>query len=61
MKFSNKIEKQLYESSTTTYGGGLNTGDAWPDGLFTKYGERRYIAAAGMPRHSKELRLLQNI
>lgn len=50
MKFSNKIEKQLYESSTTTYGGGLNTGDAWPDGLFTKYGERRYIAAAGMPR-----------
>jgi len=50
VKFSNKIEKQLYESSTTTYGGGLNTGDAWPDGLFTKYGERRYIAAAGMPR-----------
>ena len=50
MKFSNKIEKKLYESSRTTYGGGLNTGDAWPDGIFTKYGETRKITAAGMPR-----------
>ena len=50
MKFFNKIEKKLYESSRTTYGGGLNTGDAWPDGIFTKYGETRKITAAGMPR-----------
>ena len=49
-RFVNKFEKDLLEASQTTYGGGLNTGDAWPDGLFTKYGERRYITAAGMPR-----------
>tara|TARA_X000000368_G_scaffold79869_1_gene59810 strand:+ start:1834 stop:3291 length:1458 start_codon:yes stop_codon:yes gene_type:complete len=49
-KFVNKFENDLLEASYTTYGGGLNTGDAWPDGLFTKYGERRYITAAGMPR-----------
>jgi hypothetical protein len=49
-KFVNKFENDLLEASQTTYGGGLNTGDAWPDGLFTKYGERRYITAAGMPR-----------
>ncbi len=48
--FVSKFEKDLLEASQTNYGGGLNTGDAWPDGLFTKYGERRYITAAGMPR-----------
>ena len=48
--FTNKFEKELLEASLTYVGSGLNTGDAWPDGLFTKYGERRYITAAGMPR-----------
>ena len=53
MKFSNKIEKQMHsliESTMTNFGSGLNTGDAWPDGIFTKYGETRKITAAGMPR-----------
>jgi len=49
-KFFNKFEKQLMEVSLTTVGGGLNTGDAWPDGIFTRYGERRHIGPAGMPR-----------
>ena len=49
-KFVNKFENDLLEASQTTYGGGLNTGDAWPDGIFTKYGERRQITPAGMPR-----------
>jgi len=49
-KFINKFEKQLMEVSLTTVGGGLNTGDAWPDGIFTRYGERRHIGPAGMPR-----------
>ena len=48
--FTNKFEKELLEASLTYVGSGINTGDAWPDGLFTKYGERRYITAAGMPR-----------
>jgi len=47
---ANKFEKQLMEVSLTTVGGGLNTGDAWPDGIFTRYGERRHIGPAGMPR-----------
>ena len=42
--------KIIKEVSGTTYGQGLNTGDAWPDGLFTKYGEKRVITPAGMPR-----------
>ncbi len=50
----NKIESQMYklikEVSRTTTGGGLDTGDAWPDGLFTKYGEKRVMEPAGMPR-----------
>jgi len=54
-KFVNKFENDLLEASYSTYGGGLNTGDAWPDGLFTKYGERRYITAAGMPRGMVQL------
>ena len=50
----NLIEKKMYkiikEVSSTNAGYGLNTGDAWPDGLFTKYGEKRIITPAGMPR-----------
>ena len=42
--------KKLMEYSGTNVGTGLNTGDAWPDGIFTKYGEKRVIAPAGMPR-----------
>ena len=49
-KFFNKFEKQLMEVSLTTVGGGLNTGDSWPDGIFTRYGEKRHIGPAGMPR-----------
>ena len=40
----------IKEVSGTNVGTGLNTGDAWPDGLFTKYGEKRVITPAGMPR-----------
>ena len=40
----------LIESSMTNVGYGLNIGDAWPDGIFTRYGERRYIGPAAMPR-----------
>ncbi len=50
----NTIEKKMYEiikeASSTNAGYGLDTGDAWPDGLFTKYGEKRIITPAGMPR-----------
>ena len=42
--------KLIKEVSRTTTGGGLDTGDAWPDGLFTKYGEKRVMEPAGMPR-----------
>ena len=42
--------KIIKEVSRTTTGGGLDTGDAWPDGLFTKYGEKRVMEPAGMPR-----------
>ena len=52
--FVNKLEHKMYklirEVSGTNVGTGLNTGDAWPDGIFTKYGETRKITAAGMPR-----------
>ena len=50
-----KLKNLLKEGSGTTVGYGLNTGDAWPDGLFTKYGERRLITPAGMPRGMKQL------
>ena len=50
----NTIEKKMYEiikeASSTNAGYGLDTGDAWPDGLFTKYGEKRIITPGGMPR-----------
>ena len=52
--FVNIIEQKMYklirEVSGTNVGTGLNIGDAWPDGLFTKYGEKRIITPAGMPR-----------
>lgn len=50
-----KLKDLLKEFSGTTVGYGLNTGDAWPDGIFTKYGERRLITPAGMPRGMKQL------
>ena len=34
--FTNKFEKELLEASLTYVGSGINTGDAWPDGLFIK-------------------------
>ena len=54
--FVNKIEQKMYklirEVSVTTAGGsaGIQHGDAWPDGIFTKYGEKRIITPASMPR-----------
>ena len=54
--FVNKIEQKMYklirEVSFTTVGrgGGIQHGDAWPDGIFTKYGEKRIITPASMPR-----------
>ena len=50
-----KLKDLIKEFSGTTVGYGLNTGDAWPDGLFTKYGERRLITPGGMPRGMKQL------
>ena len=43
----NIIERKMYniikEVSGTNVGTGLNIGDSFPDGLFTKYGEKRVI------------------
>ena len=50
-----KLKDLIKEFTGTTVGYGLNTGDAWPDGLFTKYGETRLITPAGMPRGMKQL------
>ena len=44
------LAKLINEYSGTTTGYGLNTGDAWPDGIFTKYGEERIVGPGGMPR-----------
>ncbi len=54
----NLIERKLWnlinEASPTGTSGqeslGINTGDAWPDGLFTKRGERRYVGPASLTR-----------
>tara|TARA_B100001778_G_scaffold230741_1_gene192020 strand:+ start:1560 stop:2789 length:1230 start_codon:yes stop_codon:yes gene_type:complete len=50
-----KLKDLIKEFTGTTVGYGLNTGDAWPDGIFTKYGETRLITPAGMPRGMKQL------
>ena len=58
-EFKNNYETRMYklvnEISGTTVGSGLNHGDAWPDGIYTRYGERRFIGPAAMPRGMKQL------
>ena len=54
--FVNKIEQKMYklirEVSVTTAGGsaGIQHGDAWPDGIYTRHGERRIMGPGAMPR-----------
>ena len=50
-----KLKDLIKEFTGTTVGYGLNTGDAWPDGIFTKYGETRLMGPGGMPRGMKQL------
>jgi len=57
----NKIEQKLWKliNEATPTGGssglGIITGDAWPDGLFTKRGERRYIGPASLTRGMQQV------
>ena len=56
--FEQKLWKLINEASptgTSGYGAGITTGDAWPDGLFTKRGERRYIGPASLTRGCNKL------
>jgi hypothetical protein len=54
--FVNIIEQKMYklikEVSFTTVGrgGGIQHGDAWPDGIYTRHGERRIMGPGAMPR-----------
>ncbi|MBC8428265.1 hypothetical protein H8D04_00135 [bacterium] len=52
-KFEKKMLKLINEASPTGTSGqslGINTGDAWPDGLYTKRGERRGVTPASLTR-----------
>ena len=59
----NLIEQKLWqlinEASPTgtsgTNGVGITTGDAWPDGLYTKRGERRYVGPASLSRGMQQV------
>jgi len=42
-------------TGTTGYGAGITTGDAWPDGLYTKRGERRYVGPASLTRGMQQI------
>jgi hypothetical protein len=52
-----RLKDLLSEFNTTTVGngGGIAHGDSWPDGIFTRYGERRIIGPAAMPRGMKQI------
>ena len=39
IKLKDIVRDILKEFTGTNVGTGLNIGDSWPDGLFTKYGE----------------------
>ena len=39
----------------TDTGLGIITGDAWPDGLYTKRGERRYVGPASLTRGMQQV------
>ena len=56
-KLEQKLWKLIKEASPTgtTQGSGITTGDAWPDGLFTKRGERRYIGPASLTRGMQQV------
>lgn len=45
-----KIINEASPTGTSGYGSGITTGDAWPDGLYTKRGERRYVGPASLTR-----------
>jgi len=59
----NILERQMYnlinEASPTGTSGhnstGISTGDAWPDGLYTKRGERRYVGPASLTRGMQQV------
>ena len=55
--FEQKLWKLIKEASPTGTNSGLGiiTGDAWPDGLFTKRGERRYIGPASLTRGMQQV------
>ena len=55
IKLKDVLRKVLKEFTGVNFGTGLNIGDSWPDGLFTKYGERRKITPGGMPRGMVQL------
>ena len=52
--FDQGLWKIINEASPTGTAGqsslGIATGDAWPDGLYTKRGERRYVGPASLTR-----------
>ena len=58
-EFVNKLENEMYklikEYSTVNAPPFADVGDAWPDGIFTKYGETRIITPASMPRGMKQI------
>ena len=41
--------------SGTNIGLGITTGDAWPDGLYTKRGERRFVGPASLTRGMQQV------
>jgi len=65
-EFINKLDENNYTkllkqelikelSSTTITGRGLDHGDSWPDGIYTRYGERKIMGPAAMPRGMKQI------
>ena len=59
----NSIEQKMWkiinEASLTGGPAGstglTDIGDAWPDGIYTRYGERRFVGPGAMPRGMKQL------
>ena len=56
-KFETQMYKLIQEASYTTVGrgGGIQHGDAWPDGIYTRHGERRIMGPGAMPRGMKQV------
>ena len=58
-KMRRRDRKQMVEASMVSNAGvpaGESGGDAWPDGIFTRYGSRRIMTAPGMPRGMIQVR-----